>query len=394
VQPQSGTEKSDAAALNELKSISAGGTTSAAASGKVSAAPAAVAVVPEYRWRFSGGIMYRRFDRISFKSGMRSSSSVIPARFPGTQSNLSVAPPCAGVVYDNGYVLPDAGTPFNGDTWFWGYTDASQIDGGNLTFQRDMGTEQFSGMDSHSSAYGWSEEDIDEPALYLEAERRIGSAGGVVFGIVVNVIYSTLSVDDSHSSFTAEQEFSRYSVTHRDSYALDGVVPPPAPYSGTYDGPGPLLHISPADSTTSHSQTDYRHATYANRICENMDVDIFTVGMGLAAAREVGRFAVSLGAGPTLNVVASDAAYDEWLNGSENGASFAVDEWHETASDTDLLLGVFGQAALDFALTDHLRIGLVGRYDWMDTIDGMVGPSTYEISLKGFSGSLLLSWTY
>jgi hypothetical protein len=214
------------------------------------------------------------------------------------------------------------------------------------------------------------------------------------FGVVVNVSMSSLDASDSHSTFHAEQHVTQYYVSESDRYNLDGMIPPGAPYSGTYDGPGPLLEENPDE----HIETRIplrSGTTTQNLIHEELIVDLWTLGVGLSATKEARGYTFSFEAGPTINVIATEASHDEWLISNRNGTASPVAEWHDSSSETELMFGMFGQFVFNlFDLSDSVQVGLVGRYDWVETITGAVGPSNYEVDLKGVSGGITLGFVY
>jgi len=335
--------------------------------------------IPENKWSLSAGILYRRFDHVSFNSGMNSSLTAMSGSLSGSGDHE----------YDDGYVRMDPGTSINGDTWYWGYTDAGQVSGDSIWFHSDLGVEQSSSVDDSVSSGDWSEDGISEPALYIEAERLMYIDESVALGIVLNVMYSSLSVSDEHSTFSASRNVTQYHVTISDRYDLDGMIPPSAPYSGSYDGPGPLLEATP-DEHIEH-RTPLRSGTeMKNMIREKLDADLWTIGLGMSAVRDAGAFSFSIEGGPSMNVVQTDASYDEWLTGGASGTESTIREWHDSAAETEIVFGMFGQIEISWNFTERLQVGLVGRYDWLETINGTVGPSDYEIDLKGYSGGIAL----
>lgn len=88
-------------------------------------------------------------------------------------------------VYDDGYVGADISGSGDGLTWYWGYTNASQI-----------------------------------------------AADGTML----------LHLATAHDARTIQL------IT--DAYSTAGIVPPPAPYSGTYAGPGPLIPMTSTRTVT------------------------------------------------------------------------------------------------------------------------------------------------
>lgn len=150
--------------------------------------------------------------------------------------------------FDNGFVLRDIGGAGPTDkTWNWGYDDNSQVVGGQILMQRlrDLPQpESFSGKDD--PALGGEIVAGAELFRFEVGQRELR------LGVELGYGYNDFSVSDSASVRGA----SRLSVFPFD---LDGVVPPRAPYSGTFEGPGPLIDLFPAGTNvfTSSSRGDF-----------------------------------------------------------------------------------------------------------------------------------------
>jgi hypothetical protein len=146
--------------------------------------------------------------------------------------------------YDNGFVLADvSGNAAN--TWNWGYNNASQVSGGALTLNRT---------------------DFGSPAPRVGAQSSVGrdsNFGGEITGgfefvrfdfrkrdarLGFEIGYSYRSISASASA-TASGNL----LYTTDQYALNGIVPPTAPYAGTFNGPGPILGLAPASHTVISS---------------------------------------------------------------------------------------------------------------------------------------------
>ena len=140
--------------------------------------------------------------------------------------------------YDDGYVLTDASENFGGETWYWGYdSSASQIAGNTILLSRTT-----SGGDSSSGPL--------ESEPYLGAEltynRELGRQGNLHCGVEAAANYLDFGVCDNGSLWTR--------VT--DAYPFTpGTTPPtatpPAPYQGSYEGPGFVIGDTPVNSTTT-----------------------------------------------------------------------------------------------------------------------------------------------
>lgn len=144
--------------------------------------------------------------------------------------------------YDNGYVLADvSGLPY---TQNWGYTTASQVQGDNLVFNRLDGLQrvgQLSGSDNGPQFGGRLTLGFD----FVEFDFRKRDAK---FGFEVGYGYSRFSA-------TATGTTAGMATYTTDTFALNGVVPPTAPYNGSFNGPGPLIPLSPTSHQTASAAT-------------------------------------------------------------------------------------------------------------------------------------------
>ncbi len=165
----------------------------------------------------------------------------INARFLhlGNVSPGSPGPATGGGVdrtYNNGFVKVDSSGNAGGQTWNWGYQNASQVQGSTLNFS------------SSSAAINGTlnQNDDPQPGFDLAYGRRLGTVLGGQWGVQAAFDFTTISIDD-------HQPVSGSGTTVSDSYSLGAVVPPPAPYAGSFNGPGPLLNDSPTRTTASET---------------------------------------------------------------------------------------------------------------------------------------------
>jgi hypothetical protein len=139
-------------------------------------------------------------------------------------------------IYDDGYNRVDdhsnnhGPAPFDNATWFWGYSSDSQYVGDTIA------------MHSSSAAPISSQKSEGDPqhGFELKYNRQLGRIGRCLWGLEAAFGYTDITISDGRTYNSPITQIT-------DSYALGGVVPPPAPYSGTQfgtDGPGsggPLL---------------------------------------------------------------------------------------------------------------------------------------------------------
>ena len=184
-------------------------------------------------------------------------------------------------VFNNGFVLPDAGGSST-LTWNWGYTDASQIVGSDIVFQR------------YDNAPTVGKQTIyDDPTLGGEF------VGGYRFNDIElgkRTARISLQIGYGYTEFSQSMNFGASgSVTYStSSHSLNGIIPPSPPYSGTPQGPGPLISLPENNSTTitsgaATSFTGGLDATFQTlRMGPAFEVDLtkklsMEVGFGYAA---------------------------------------------------------------------------------------------------------------
>ncbi|HTH48450.1 MAG TPA: hypothetical protein VMB21_13135 [Candidatus Limnocylindria bacterium] len=151
-------------------------------------------------------------------------SSGVKAEVRNTRP-LSVTSPGLSV-YDDGFVGKDnGGSPTL--TQNWGYQSASQVNGDTLTFRDASGMRvgDRTGLKDDPQFGG-------ELVAGFEFVRFDIGRREARFGFEVGYSFSEFSVTD-HATASGNSLYY--------DYALNGVIPPVAPYSGSPDQPGPLL---------------------------------------------------------------------------------------------------------------------------------------------------------
>jgi hypothetical protein len=173
---------------------------------------------------------------LNFRAGFN-----IRATFTGPSSSALPPGPGAGLAlnhqYNDGFVNVDSSGNQGGVTWNWGYDHASQISGGDVLMHA---TASQGGSEDHSS-------DEPNPGFDFNYVRDIGHYNWGQWGIKIASGYTHLQVRDSDPMDVKEE-------TLTDAYALNGVTPPVAPYSGSFSGPGPVLGSEPVSRTMATSE--------------------------------------------------------------------------------------------------------------------------------------------
>jgi hypothetical protein len=154
----------------------------------------------------------------------------------GNLNSASPGPATGGGVnriYDDGFVRVDSSGDAGGQTWNWGYQPGAQLQGGTLILHGS----------SSPVISTLSQNDDPNPGFDLAFGRRFGKAPGGQWGLQGAFDFTTLSIHNNQPLVSMGTFIS-------DAYSLGGVIPPNAPYAGSFNGPGPLLGDTPTRTTT------------------------------------------------------------------------------------------------------------------------------------------------
>lgn len=347
-------------------------------------------------FRISGGWMWRNLDGVRFHSGSRAQNFRLPSMFSeGRQDPMIGSANVYGErMYADGFVKIDAGTDSDGATSSWGYEDASQVDGGLMHFHA-TGARQTASTGTHFEDAGQWGFDGSGGAPVVQFDWLHDS--GPLWSAGLQIQWSFLSLDGNHrgSNFSSIQEGSDYKYHFTDTYDLQGVIPPRAPYQGSGAGNGPLLNNVPSSRSRVETRIGGGQVDFFNEIRESLEVDVNTLSVGPTLNAQFGPAAMQLAAGFVLNIAHWDATHEESLMFSRNGArEIQVTQWRAQDSGTDLLPGFYMQGAVSVPLTERITLIGFGRYEWSKALESTVGPSTFSMELSGWSMGALVGVTF
>lgn len=219
-------------------------------------------------------------------------------------------------IYDDGFVKLDVSGNAGGKTWNWGYNDAAQVAGGGInlsrtTRPRDGSSTDFSTDLSYGGEVGWSWE-----IRRFDIGRREARVGIELFAG-----WGQISGDGGDTIAGA------YTV-QTDHFDLNGVTPPLAPYSGTFNGPGPVVSDSPTRASVTQAATsqfsgDIDATMIGFRLGPWVEIPLtkklsWTFGLGLSAVHVDGSFSfaeqISVGGVPQP-LVTGNVDRADWKTG-------------------------------------------------------------------------------
>jgi len=264
--------------------------------------------------------------------------------------------------YDNGFVHVDSSGNAGAQSWNWGYQNSSQYQSSG------SGTMNFSITNSNADG-AVDHRDCADPGIELFAYYDMGAIGfsplkerKATWGFRGGIHYSHIGVENSGLLATSL-------TTLTDSFGLNGTVPPSAPYSGSFAGPGPLLGDHPQrtisggiGSITGNRELDV-HLTIAD----------FGTFLEVPVTKE---FDLMLEAGVSMAV--GSGSYDFTSTTSVTGLGSQLSSGSD--SRTSLLPGVYVGLSGTYELTKQWSIQCAGRYQYMNSMDLEANGSKASLS--------------
>jgi hypothetical protein len=363
----------------------------------------AVGVPPASRpiqWNLRVGAAHRSLGDIDFDTGAYSSLAATGG-FPPVAG--FPAPPIGGLngfadrTYLDGFVFMDADTDnpasfLPGTTAFWGYQSDSQVRNGSLNFTQTY-NEISSQVDSWSAVGDW-EDDISGGTPVIEIEGLVPLDENWSVGGQLGLMFLRADAENQSRTFSATRTVNNSLFTVTDRYDLQGVIPPLAPYNGTYNSPGtaPLIDNIPTDRITSQTGGTSSSQTIFNQVSESLRIHLYSLSLGPSMRYEKQRFVFTGGAGLAINLADWDASFDEKL--TLKGSKKNLRNWSSDSHKTDVLPGFYLQGSAGYRITDQWMFSAFGRYDWSQSLTGRVGPSAFSADLSGFTLGGAFTFTF
>lgn len=246
--------------------------------------------------------MLRRRNRISLKSTF---SFGVKTHFTSATANNAGSFPRVGPenrTYDDGFVNVDISGNAGGNTWNWGYNNNAQFnpaDGGLNAPNTGAAALAFHSAGSLADGSIRSSRDTVLPGLELTYEEVLGrwnltERRRVNLGMLVSFGWTRLGQNDSAALAGP------VNVT-TDRYLTGGVLPPLAPYSGSFGTAGPLLPDAPV-------QRDNAALAATGSVNNQLEGSLYGFSVGpFIEVPLTDRFSVSFGGG--VGVLYADTTY-------------------------------------------------------------------------------------
>ena len=273
--------------------------------------------------------------------------------------------------YDDGFVRVDSSDNMGDQTWNWSYENDSQFnaaDGGSIDLSITNSSADAGASDDNQAESGieffayYDMGAVTFPAL-KERNATWGFRGGLHYAHVDTGNNSTLSSE---------------TVTLTDRFDLNGVIAPLAPFSGSFNGPGPLISDSP-DRTVGPGSTAF--------VAGSRDLDVHLTTLNFGSYLEVpisGKFNVTLEGGLSMGFAAG--SYDYQSSTSIAGLGTKTSSGGD--SDLTLLPGAYVGMSGIYQLNESWAIQAAGRYQYLDSLELESNGSNATLS---FDSAFVLS---
>lgn len=361
-------------------------------------APIPAAKKDGWQWSLSGGPAWHYMGRLTYTGRSRSQSLALPS-YVG-ENSLTV-PPVGDEsaiderYYNDGYVRMDPGTPVDGSTWFWGYENASQVQGQDLVYHA-TGYQSIRNDDIATRPGARTDEDLGQFGFEIRADVltpwRLGPfrVGGM---IGLGMVSSNQSLAFGNHSTTQTRD--DYRLDYTDRYSLgEEVVPPAAPYYGTHTGPGPLMPNIPASRTITPVLLYTDTAVFTNKVRADFRDDSMALTLGPSLNYHQGLWDFVASGGLILEVHHYSTRQYEQLNVSSAQYSGVQARWAEGSSGTKFRPGLFLQAGVRYDVGNDWHIGGYARGEIADDFSVAAGPSLFEFDPVGFTLGFELGYSF
>lgn len=271
-------------------------------------------------------------------------------------------------VYDDGFNLVDVSGNAGGLTTNWGFQDASQFDA-------QAGTISLSTFESLSNG---SVETSDGAHLSVQATAfydvgeldgwSLSSENPARWGVRFDLGYQRIEIGDN-STLTTDL------VQNTDTFALNGVIPPTAPFSGSFGDPGPLL-----SDLGGFSQQISTGGGVVNGNRE-IEANLFLLSLGPYVELPVTKkLSVTAQVGGTLGIIGGEFSFTSETSLPGGASQSAAGK----ESETEVLGGFYVGAGLNYALNENWSLSADARYQYLNSFEIEANGSGAELDFGSF----------
>lgn len=257
--------------------------------------------------------------------------------------------------YDDGFVHVDSSGNRSLLTWNWGYQNAPQVSGSTLTLH---------GKTANAKNFPGENDDV-HAGMDLSVGRRFGDLPGGTWGWMGALDFTSVHVRDQHP-------LSGTAALISDAYQLGVVIAPPAPYSGTFNGPGPLLESPPTRTITPDTVVITGRRT--------LDAQVFALRTGPYYEFKLGeKWSGRVSGGLALGLADMEYSYNQTLT----YGSGPVLNQARSGSDLVLRAGPFVEGKVIYAVNDQLGLYARAQFAHLGEFSNTTGQERASLDMRG-----------
>jgi len=278
-------------------------------------------------------------------------------KYVGNVNPASPGPATGGGAYrtyDDGFLRVDSSGDAGGRTWNWGYQNAGQVQGSTLT------------MHSSSAAVNGTLDQNDDPqtGFDLTFGRRLGTVLGGQWGWQAAFDFTAISIHD-------HQPLAGTGTLISDSYSLGNVTPPPAPYSGSFYGPGVLLGDTPTRTTASETVLIAGSRT--------LDAQVYALRLGPYYEYAFGKhWSGRLGGGLALAVAHTQYSFNETITFGDG----QVADHNGSSAGVEFQAGGYLEGKLLYAMTPRTSLFAGAQYECLGAFSRNAGNEQAQLDMN------------
>ena len=340
-------------------------------------------------WWWSVGPVYRAEMDVEYSgSSYVQEQGVHAAASSSVDSGVGPADGYADRTYQDGFVNMDVATLNDALTWYWGYANPAQYNAAadTLSFHGGNGGSRVARTTTMNETVDVTD-DTEGAGVRAEFGRKVYGKGQISLDVCGGV-QGIWNLENSQSGSTYSETITSRRYTVDDVYALEGVIPLPAPYEGTYNGPGPLIPNIP----TSRQQQGGggSSVTAENDIHIDTEADLESLWLGARASwKGNGPLVIFLQPFVSFNYLDLSAKRTEQFNKVyADGSVKTLNEWKDDESESEWLLGAGVSVGGRVSLNKDWFVDLSMMYENVEEGDVDVGPNTVTMDPSGYSVSL------
>jgi hypothetical protein len=296
---------------------------------------------------------------LQFALNLRADFRGIGGNLNSLTGNGRVTPNGNAYNYDNGYVLTDISGNAGGQSWYWGYDNANQVNTANHTIAFDRATWASASATSTAS----DGNPAVSPGFEVDYNRLVFAKEdwhNIRFGLDSAVSYVPITINNNSVDGLAKQI---------DTYSYSPGTTPPGynapselPYQGSYQGPGFLINVPPSSTAIA----PYPNATVASQ--DNFDANLFGLHLGPYVEIPFGKqeqFTFSLAGGLAVGLLQADESWYQAVSIPGNNKT-AV---YGSGSDFTVLWGWYAGANAAYQFSEHWSVSAGAQFQDLGNYD-------------------------